>query len=58
MYLFLIDTGIAFLQQFLSGLKAGKAPAEVLSSVQAAIDSLAVHKGDIITKANLDSLRG
>lgn len=58
MYLSLIELGIGFLQQFLGGLKAAKAPADVLANVQAAIDSLIAHKNDIISKANLDSLRG
>jgi hypothetical protein len=58
MYLSLIELGINFLSQFLSNLKWGKAPAEVLASVQAAIDSLQAHKLDMITKSNIDALRG
>jgi len=58
MYLSLIEMGIGFLTQFLAGLKGAKAPVEVLTALQAAIDSLTTHKYDIISKANLDSLRG
>jgi len=58
MYLTLLDLGIQFLLPFLSGLKGGKAPAEIIASVQAAIDALLAHKQDIISKANLDVLRG
>jgi hypothetical protein len=58
MYLTLIDVGLGFLQQFLTGLKGGKAPAEVVAAVTAAVDALANHKQDIISKANIDSLRG
>jgi len=58
MYLGLIELGINFLSQFLSNLKWGKAPAEVLASVQAALDALNAHKQDIISKSNLDAQRG
>jgi hypothetical protein len=58
MYLALLDVGLSFLQQFVSGLKSGKAPAEVVAAVQAAVDALFNHKADIISKSNLDSLRG
>ena len=58
MYLQLIELGIQFLLPLLSSLKLGKAPAEVVASVQAAIDALLAHKFDIISKSNLDSLRG
>jgi hypothetical protein len=57
-YLPLIELGIGFLEKFLAGLKWGKAPAEVIASVQAAYDALATHRMDIISKSNLDSLRG
>lgn len=58
MYLALLDVGLTFLQQFVSGLKSGKAPAEVIAAIQAAADALFSHKADIISKSNLDSLRG
>ena len=58
MYLTLIELGIQFLLPFLSGLKGGKAPAEIIASIQAAIDALLAHKQDIINKSNLDALRG
>jgi len=58
MYLSLIDVGLTFLQSFLGGLKTSKAPADVVAAVQAAVDALFAHKADIISKANLDALRG
>jgi hypothetical protein len=58
MYLTLIDLGIQFLLPFLSGLKGGNAPAEVIASIQAAIDAIIAHKQDVISKSNLDSMRG
>jgi hypothetical protein len=58
MYIQLIDLGIQFLIQYLSGLKGAKVPAEILASVQAAIDALAAHKNDVISKSNLDAMRG
>lgn len=58
MYLALVELGIQFLQQYLGGLKGAKVPLEVATAVQAAIDSLITHKNDVISKSNLDSLRG
>ena len=58
MYLTLIDLGIQFLLPFLSGLKGGKAPAEIVAAIQSAIDALITHKQDIISKSNLDAQRG
>ena len=58
MYLTLIDLGIQFLIQYLAGLKGSKVPAEIAGAIQAAIDALIAHKNDIITKSNLESLRG
>ena len=58
MYLMLIELGIQFFQQYLSNLKSAKVPLETAQSIQAAIDALIAHKGDIISKANLDALRG
>ena len=58
MYLSLIELGIQFLLQYLSGLKNGKVPAEIVTAIQAAIDALLAHKQDVISKSNLDSLRG
>ena len=54
----LLSLGIQFLMQFLTGLKAAKAPTQVIASVQGAVDSLVEHQNDIISKANLDALRG
>lgn len=58
MYITLLDVGLTFLQQFIGGLKTGKAPAEVIAAVQSAVDALFAHKADIITKAGLDAARG
>lgn len=58
MYLTIIELGIQFLLQYLSGLKGAKVPAEILASIQAAIDALTAHRQDVISKSNLDSLRG
>jgi hypothetical protein len=44
--------------QYLSGLKNGKVPAEIVTAIQAAIDALLAHKQDVISKSNLESLRG
>jgi hypothetical protein len=57
-YITLLDMGIQFLLQYLSGLKGAKVPAELLTSIQAAIDAIVTHKNDVISKSNLDSLRG
>lgn len=54
----LIDLGISFLLPFLQGLKNSKVPAEVVAAVQAAIDAIAAHKQDLLTKANFDAQRG
>jgi hypothetical protein len=58
MYLTLIDLGVQFLVPFLSGLKGSKVPTEVAAAVQSAIDALIAHKADIISKSNLDAMRG
>lgn len=59
MYITLLDLGLGFLQTFLTGLKgAGKAAAPVVAAVQAAIDAVAAHRDDEITKANLEAQRG
>lgn len=54
----LIDLGISFLLPFLQGLKNSKVPAGVVAAVQAAIDAIAAHKQDLLTKANFDAQRG
>jgi hypothetical protein len=58
MILTILDLGIQFLLPFISALKGMKLPAELITSVQAAIDALLVHKQDVISKSNLDALRG
>lgn len=58
MLLTILDLGIQFLTQYLSSVKSLKLPAEVAAAVQAAIDALFAHKADIISKSNLDALRG
>lgn len=56
-YLELLNLGLTFLNQYLSGIK-NKLPAEVVTSVQAAITALEAHRDDIVTKANLEAQRG
>lgn len=56
-YITLIDLGFAFLQNFLGSLKS-KLPAEVAAALQAALDALAAHKADLLTKANFEAQRG
>ena len=57
-YLPLIELGIGFLEKYLGNLKAAKAPIEIIEDTQAALNSLLTHQADVISKANLDSLRG
>ena len=56
-YITLIDLGLTFLQTFLSKTK-NQLPVEVIQAVQAAIDAVAAHKDDTITKAALEAQRG
>lgn len=56
-YISLIDLGLSFLQTFLSKMK-NQLPVEVAGAVQAAIDAIAAHKSDVITKAALEAQRG
>lgn len=56
-YLTLLDLGMSFLEAFLSKLK-NKLPAEVATAVQAAIDAIAKHKDDSVTKIALEAQRG
>lgn len=56
-YITLLDLGLSFLQTFLGNLK-NKLPAEVVQSIQAAIDALVAHKDDVVTRANLEAHRG
>ena len=56
-YLTLIDLGLSFLTMFL-GKMSNKLPAEVSSAVQAAIDAIATHRKDVVTKVNLEAQRG
>jgi hypothetical protein len=56
-YITLLDLGLGFLTQFLSGL-GKKLPANVVASVQAAIDAITAHRQDEITKAELEAQRG
>lgn len=58
MIITLLDLGIQFLLPFLQSLKNGKVPAEVVAAIQAAIDAIAAHKQDLLTKANFDAQRG
>lgn len=56
-YLTLLDLGFTFLNTFLGSLR-NKLPAEVVASVQAAMDAILKHKNDVITKGALESQRG
>lgn len=58
MYLIFVELGIQFLTQYLQSATGAKLPAEILAAIQAAINALITHKQDIISKSNLDSLRG
>lgn len=57
MYAQLIGLGLSFLQQFLGQIK-NHAPVEVVTALQAAVDAVATHYADEITKANLEAQRG
>lgn len=52
-----IDLGLGVLETILSKLKS-QVPVEVVTAMQAAIDALAAHKNDLVTKANLEAQRG
>jgi len=52
-----IDIGLSFLEGYLSRLR-DQLPVHVVAAVQAAIDALAAHKADLITKQNLEAQRG
>lgn len=57
MELVVIDLGLTFLQSFLA--KTGHAlPAEVVTSIEAAVVALQAHKDDLVTKAALEAQRG
>jgi hypothetical protein len=56
-YVMLLDLGISFGQSFLEKLKT-KAPADLLSAGKAFVDSVAAHRDDVISKANLEAARG
>ena len=58
MWLTVLEMGIQFLGPFIASLKAGKAPAEVITAVQGALDAVIAHKADVISKLNLDAQRG
>lgn len=53
----LLDLGISILEAYL-GQMNNQVPLHVVAAVQAAIDALAAHKDDLITKANLEAQRG
>lgn len=53
----LFDLVFGFLGNILSTHK-DKLPAELVSAVQAAVDSWAAHRDDLVTKANLEAQRG
>lgn len=53
----LIDLGIGLFETFLSKSK-NQLPVQVAEAVQAAIDALAAHHKDLVTKAALEAQRG
>lgn len=52
----LLDLGLSILEQYLGKLK-DQLPEDVVAAVQAAIDALAAHKNDLVTKVNLEAQR-
>lgn len=52
-----VDLSLTFLQLFL-GKMSSKLPAQVVAAVQAAVDALAAHRTDLLTKANFEAQRG
>lgn len=56
-YIQLVDLGIG-LVQLIIGKLSNKAPAEVLTALQAALDAMVKHKDDAVTKENLEANRG
>ena len=56
-YVTLLDLGFSFLQAFLGGMKS-KLPAEVAAAVQSAVDAIAAHRNDVITKAMIEAQKG
>ena len=53
----LLDLGISLLEAFLGKIKS-QVPLQVTQAVQAAIDAVAAHHADLVTKAALDANRG
>ena len=54
----LVELGLGLLQQLLTSFTKNGAPAEVISSINAAIAAVQAHYDDLVTKANLESQRG
>lgn len=52
-----IDLSLSILQGIFGKLK-NQVPEAVTQAVQAAIDALAAHHNDLLTKANFDAQRG
>jgi len=53
-----IDLALPLLSSLISNLTKSQAPTHIISAVQAAIDALAAHRDDLITKDNLEAQRG
>jgi len=53
----LLDFGITILEGYLTHL-GNKVPAQLVASIQSAIDAIAAHRDDLITKQNLEAQRG
>lgn len=52
-----VDLSLSILEGILGKLK-NQVPEVVTQAVQAAIDALAAHKDDLLTKANFEAQRG
>jgi len=54
----LISLALSLGETLVSELTKSGVPAQVIASIQAAVNALAAHKNDLITKANLEAQRG
>jgi hypothetical protein len=57
-YLSLIQVGLGMLNFLIPALTNNKAPIEVISAVQSAVDALEQHKDDMVTRLGLEKNRG
>lgn len=57
-YALLLDLGFAFGKNLVASLTKAKAPQEVIDAVQASVDAIEKHAGDVMTKEQWEALRG